>query len=153
MPKSNVSLRCFFKVDRNTRDQFAQTPESLMNYFITKYGIFDFDPCPVGPTFDGLEVDWGANNYVNPPFNQLKSWLSKAISEWRKKKNVIFLMPIRIHTNYFLDQIQPLIESGEVSMYVLRGGVKFKGYGQKAPFGVMYLHFPGPSSNLPPQNK
>lgn len=147
MPKSHSGVFCFFKQDQVSRDQFAQTPESLMNYLESKFTKFDFDPCPVNPTFNGLEVEWGSNNYVNPPFNQLKPWLIKSIMEWRKGKTIVFLMPIRIHTSYFLELIQPLIENGSVKMYVLKGGVKFKGYSQRAPFGVMYLHFPGNNSN------
>lgn len=149
MPKSHSSLYLFFKQDINHRDQFAQTPESLIEHLEDKYGKFDFDPCPVNPQFDGLSVEWGTRNYVNPPFNQLKAWLTKAVGEWGKGKEVVFLMPIRLHTAYFLNLVQPHIESGAVRMYVLKGGVKFKGYTQRAPFGVMYLHFPGSHSNNP----
>lgn len=152
MTSSHSSLHIFFRRDPKSRDQFAQTPDSLLVHLEERFGKFDFDPCPVGPQFNGLEVEWGTRNYVNPPFDQLKSWLLKAIVEWRKGKEVVFLMPIRIHTRYFLDHVQPLIESGQVAMYVLQGGVAFKGYAQRAPFGVMYLHFPRDSGLLGPDS-
>lgn len=143
MPKrvGNRSVSLFFQEDLDSRNQFAQTPETLMEYFEEKYGKFDFDPCPPNPEINGLQIDWGNRNYVNPPFNNLKPWLIKSVEEWKKGKEVIFLMPIRIHTTYFLDNIQPLIESGDVKMFILRGGVCFKGYKHRAPFGMMYLYF------------
>lgn len=147
---SHSSLWVYFREDSKSRDQFAQTPESLMKFFEEKYGVFTFDPCPVDPKFDGLSVEWGERNYVNPPFKNLKAWLEKSLVEWRKGREIVFLMPVRIHTSYFLDLVQPLLERGEVDMYVLRGGVRFRGYQQRAPFGMMYLHFPAPSSNARP---
>ena len=101
----------------------------------------------MAPLFDGLSVSWRNNNYVNPPYNELRLWLDKAIREWNDgEKQVVFLMPIRIHTNYFLDTVMPLVESDRVHVYVLRGGVKFEGYKQRAPFGMIYLVFPSKSS-------
>jgi len=134
----------FFRPDRTTRDQFAKTPPKLYDYLSRTYGPFDFDPCPPGPEFDGLRVEWGQRNYVNPPFRDLKNWLRKAICEWKKGKLVVFLMPIRIHTEYFLDLVLPLIQAGRVEMVVIRGGVRFQDYKHRAPFGMMYLTFPLP---------
>lgn len=144
MPKrtGNRSISLFFQEEQGLRDQLAQTPESLLKHFEEEYGHFDFDPCPPDPSFDGLNVSWGERNYVNPPFREIKSWLTKAIAEWNLGKEIVFLMPIRIHTKYFLDNIQPLIADGSIQMYILRGGVIFKGYKHRAPFGMMYLHFP-----------
>ena len=37
---------------------------------------FDFDPCPfpLPDGFDGLTCEWGASNYVNPPFGSILRW-------------------------------------------------------------------------------
>lgn len=133
-----------FQKDRN---QFAQTPDELYQDLSETFGPFDFDPCPVDPTFDGLSVEWGAKNYVNPPFNNLRAWLTKAVEEWSKGKEVVFLTPIRIHTKYFQELVLPLADQGNVQLYVLTNGVKFKGYKEKAPFGVMFVYF---HHNVPP---
>jgi len=150
MPKDNEKtkkeakgMHWVYKLDPKTRNQSARTPEDLLVNLEEEYGVFDFDPCPPEPDFDGLEREWGKNNFVNPPFNNLKKWLGKAVQEWNEgEKQIIFLMPIRVHTDYFIDTVIPLIESQKVKCFIIRGGVKFRGYKLRAPFGCMYLVFP-----------
>lgn len=68
---------------------------------------FDFDPCPFPKPadFDGLRVEWGQSNYVNPPFGAYTcpvdkkkkgptAWARKAIAEAQKGKRVVFVYPI-----------------------------------------------------------
>lgn len=57
---------------------------------------FDFDPCPFPRPdgFDGLLVDWGESNYVNPPFEGPTRWVRKAIREYRAGKKVVFVFPV-----------------------------------------------------------
>jgi len=31
---------------------------------------FDFDPCPLYSNFNGLYVEWGRSNFINPPYNR-----------------------------------------------------------------------------------
>lgn len=139
----NRGVRTFFKKDPSKRNQKARTPPDLLQDLQNAFGVFDFDPCPPDPSFDGLSVEWGKNNFVNPPFNALKPWLRKALTEWHKgDKQIIFLMPIRIHTGYFLADINPLIQTNKIALYILERGVQFVGYNTRAPFGMMYLVFP-----------
>ena len=66
---------------------------------------FDFDPCPhpMPHGFDGLTCEWGASNYVNPPFGSIihqgkkkgpTAWVRKAIEEQKKGKRVILVYPL-----------------------------------------------------------
>lgn len=66
---------------------------------------FDFDPCPFPKPsdFDGLTCEWGASNYVNPPFGSIihqgrkkgpTAWVRKAIEEWQKGKRVVLVYPV-----------------------------------------------------------
>lgn len=66
---------------------------------------FDFDPCPfpLPEGFDGLTCEWGASNYVNPPFGSIihdgrkkgpTAWVHKAIIEWQKGKTVVLVYPV-----------------------------------------------------------
>ena len=57
---------------------------------------FNFDPCPYPKPdeFDGLIVEWGSSNYVNPPFNGPTKWVNKALSEYEKGKKVVLVFPI-----------------------------------------------------------
>ena len=71
------------------------TPPDLMASLQAEFA-FDFDPCPFPqPTgFDGLEVEWGQSNYVNPPFKGPTKWIRKAIAEHQKGKRVVLVFPI-----------------------------------------------------------
>lgn len=52
-----------------SKNQFWKTPTKLMQELQEEFN-FDFDPCPVNPAFDGLNIEWKQRNYVNPPYNE-----------------------------------------------------------------------------------
>lgn len=62
-----------------------------------------FDPCPLHAEINGLLIDWGNDNFVNPPYSQLKKWVAKSIEQHRKGKKVTLLIPARTDTKAFKD--------------------------------------------------
>jgi hypothetical protein len=80
------------------------TPPDLYNALDAEFK-FNFDPCPYPRPleFDGLTSEWGASNYVNPPFGSVvidgkkmgpTAWARKAITEYQKGKKVVYVYPI-----------------------------------------------------------
>jgi hypothetical protein len=112
------------KIHINNDDNYATPPEfyeQLNNRF-----NFDFDPCPYceGSIIkDGLSIDWGNSNFVNPPYSRkLKEmFVIKAIEEMKKGKVSVLLIPVSTSTKLFHDYINP----NATKIDFVKGRIKF----------------------------
>tara|TARA_B100000959_G_scaffold283442_1_gene352356 strand:+ start:206 stop:655 length:450 start_codon:yes stop_codon:yes gene_type:complete len=102
-----------------------------------------FDPCPhPRPSWDGLEIEWRAKNFVNPPFSQLKIWTLKCKEEYMKGREVVLLMPARVDTKYFHQNVKPFADiefvSGRIRFIDLDNSSKEP---VNAPFPSIICHY------------
>lgn len=102
-------------------DDHWQTPQWLYDQLNQEFN-FDFDPCPNYATFDGLSVEWGQSNFINPPYNRIDKpkFIKKAYEEWKKGKTCVLLIPAATGTAQFHDLILPNSE-----IRFLRGRIAF----------------------------
>ena len=68
-----------------------QTPLNLYNKLNEEFK-FDFDPCPLNYKIDGLNINWGASNFINPPYNNIKEWVIKCREEQLKGNLCVLLI-------------------------------------------------------------
>jgi len=93
-------------------DNWRTPPEIL--YELDQEFNFDFDPCPYPkPDWNGLEIEWGSCNFVNPPYSETGLWVKKAIEEYKKGKKVIMLLRLDASTNWF----RSLISIAEIRLF------------------------------------
>ena len=112
-----------------------KTPKAVYQVLDAEFH-FDFDPCPVKPTFDGLQMSWGGCSYVNPPYgNELPKWIKKGYEEWKKGKTVVFLIPSRTDTRWWHEYCM----NGEI--YFICGRPKFKGCIHGLPWPLALVVF------------
>lgn len=106
------------------------TPDWLYDELNKEFN-FDFDPCPLKADFDGLSIDWGEVNYVNPPYNRVDKpkFINKAYEEFLKGKTVVMLIPVATSTKQFHEIILPNAE-----IRFIKGRVKFKGVNTKGEY-------------------
>ena len=91
---------------------------------------FTFDPCPPDPLLNGLKIEWGKRNFVNPPYGrEIGKWIKKGFEEWKKGKLVVFLIPSRTDTVWWHSYI---MEASEIRF--IKGRLKFGGSKNSAPF-------------------
>ncbi len=106
------------------------TPKYLYDELNNEFG-FTFDPCPLGgeAEFDGLNIEWGDKNFVNPPYSRkLKdAFVKKAVEQAKKGKLCVLLLPVSTSTVLFHDVILPNARD----IRFLRGRVKFEGINTK----------------------
>ncbi|MBK8396112.1 MAG: adenine methyltransferase [Leptospiraceae bacterium] len=123
--------------DRNLQhsDNWS-TPKDFYDTLNKEFN-FDFDPCPlnlesVTSENDGLLIDWGKSNYINPPYSrELKeSFVKKAITESKKGKLCVMLLPVSTSTKLFHEVILP--EKPEIRF--IKGRIKFCGVNTKGEF-------------------
>ena len=87
---------------------------------------FDFDPCPLNHNieeWDGLQVEWGTSNFVNPPYDRKtkEAFIKKGIEEYKKGKIVVMLLPVSTSTKIFHEHI--LVNKPEIRF--IKGRIKF----------------------------
>ena len=110
------------KVRNNSGDDWA-TPKEFYNKLDSVYH-FDFDPCPYQSAFDGLTIEWGGCNFVNPPYSRKlkEAFINKALEESKKGKTCVLLLPVSTSTKIFHEVILPNAKKIEF----LRGRLKFE---------------------------
>ena len=108
-----------------------QTPDDVYAKLDAEFH-FDCDPCPHNPhpDLDGLTMEWGRSNFVNPPYGrEIPKWIKKGYEESLKGKIVVFLIPSRTDTRWWHDYIMKATE-----IRFIKGRLKFKGATNSAPF-------------------
>lgn len=108
-----------------------KTPINFYNE-LNKEFRFDFDPCPYQhdlSKWDGLTVEWGKCNFVNPPYSRKlkEAFIIKAITESKKGKTCVCLIPVSTSTKLFHNYIKP--NAKEIRF--IRGRIAFIGVNTK----------------------
>ena len=121
------------KIHINNDDNYA-TPPGFYKILNERFN-FDFDPCPYNEgeiLVDGLKIDWGKSNFVNPPYSQKlkEDFIKKGIEEMKKGKLSVFLIPVSTSTKLFHDFILP----NATKIEFIRGRIKFGKIDQKGNF-------------------
>jgi hypothetical protein len=115
--------------DRNLphSDNWA-TPDYIYQPLNDEFS-FNFDPCPLNPSpdVDGLLIEWGERNFINPPYNVKgkAAFINKAVEEMKKGKLCVLLLPVSTSTKLFHDIILKNISE---PIRFFKGRIKFKGY-------------------------
>ena len=89
----------------NNHDNW-ETPSYLYDKLNKEFN-FDFDPCPIcfdeiTPDKDGLLIEWGQRNFVNPPYSRkLKKHLLKKQSKNLKKESYVFVCYLLVQALFY----------------------------------------------------
>ena len=83
---------------------------------------FDFDPCPYPFKRDGVDIDWGNVNWVNPPFRRADAmnghgptaFVRKAIEEQKKGKTSVIILPVLSMLNLLFEAKAEIRSVGRV---------------------------------------
>jgi len=113
------------------------TPKDLYEKLNTEFN-FNFDPCPLNSSFDGLSIPWGSRVFVNPPYSNIRDFLEKGIAEINLG-NVcvcVFLIPARTDTKWFHELVY-----GKAEIRFIKGRLKFGDGESSAPFPSMVCIF------------
>ena len=93
------------------KDKYWLTPKDIYEKLDKEFS-FDFDPCPLNFKEDGLLIDWGERNFINPPYSRkaIKLWVKKCKNEaFNNNALVVALLPLR-SALWFRDNILPFFK-------------------------------------------
>lgn len=126
------------------KDNWA-TPKDFYNMLDKEFN-FDCDPCPLNegeitPDKDGLIIEWGNRNYINPPYSRKikEAFVRKAIEEKKKGKLCVMLLPVSTSTKLFHDNILP----NKTEIRFVKGRIPFEGvntFGVRVGKGSAPMH-------------
>jgi hypothetical protein len=107
-----------------------ETPRELYNELDSEFH-FDFDPCPLHSSFDGLDTKnkWGKCNFINPPYSRKlkEDFIKMAYWYWKiHHATCVLLLPVSTSTKIFHEYIY-----NQAEIRFLKGRVKFKGINTK----------------------
>jgi len=116
------------------------TPPALYAALDAEYRFtFDPCPCPLPEWFDGLTCEWGASNYVNPPFGSIMhegrkkgptAWARKALAEAEKGRRTVLVYPIDKWVLMLLGAGAKVRNLGDVRWLATEDGSQGKGTGR-----------------------
>lgn len=99
---------------------------------------FDFDPCPyseelIPPEKDGLLIEWGESNFINPPYRRYlkEAFVQRSLEMCQKGKLSVLLLPVSTSTKLFHRIIKP--NASEIRF--VEGRIKFQ---KKDADGILY---------------
>lgn len=103
------------------------TPIALYEELHSEFN-FDFDPCPyfegdITPDHDGLLIEWGDRNFVNPPYSRKlkESFIKRSAEQASNGKLCVLLLPVSTSSAIFHDVIRP----AATEIRFIRGRVRF----------------------------
>jgi len=104
------------------------TPKEFYNK-LDKEFHFDFDPCPLNAEFDGLSLEWGNSNFINPPYSRKlkEAFIRKAFEESKQGKLCVMLLPVSTSTKIFHEIIYPNAEIRFIEKRLKFIGINTKG--------------------------
>lgn len=105
------------KLENCLLPRYWLTPPELYSKLDSEFH-FNFDPCKYPKTWNGLEIEWGSMNYVNPPFRSKDgsptAFVRKAIEQSLKGKSSFLTLPAQSYVNLLLEAGAELRSLGRV---------------------------------------
>jgi phage N-6-adenine-methyltransferase len=137
MTAEKLELRGKHAVHFSSQTDEWRTPTAVYDGLNAEFD-FDFDPCPLGGDVDGLSIEWGKRNFVNPPYSDISRWIAKGYAEWQAGKTVVFLIPSRTDTRWWHDYVMNATE-----IRFIKGRLRFGDAKAGAPFPSCVVVFDG----------
>jgi hypothetical protein len=73
-----------------------------------------------------LQQDWLQDGYLNPPYTQVREFITKAVTEWKSNGiGILILVFAKTDTAWYHDLIEPLRKNGSIVVEFHRGRISF----------------------------